>query len=312
MSQFDFTKQRLTSLRTFPTGVNPQSFSFQSREAPKSTTSLPSATATKTISIPKESLEEYDIFADSAQNVLSTSSTVSNTPHNPTYGDTYSVERSVTSPGGRVVKLLSPIQQNTTPNLNVFAKKKIELSSNTQLSPSQLDPHFENEITSETQTSSNKNWITVFGFPHHKLSFVLKHFATYGEIIDKRTGNGNWIHILFRESFAAKKALSKSGKKFDSDLMLGVVECLDPTVVNSGNNKKRKFEENEGGDAFAPKATTMSSQWVQAENGVKKRALNATELTSPPANIYANYNDNNRPQPQRGFWSKLADMVFKF
>lgn len=270
--------------------------------------------------IPKDSLEDYDIFTESIPSATTTTttsiatsapSTVLSTPHNvsTTIEDNrYVVERAVTSPGGRIVKLLSPLQQQDS-------KKKVELSSNIVLSPSQLDPHFENEITNEAPVPSNKNWITVFGFPNNRLSFVLKHFSTYGEIIEKKLGSGNWVHFLYRDSFAAKKALSKSGKKFDNDLMLGVIECFDPSVIGSTSSKKRKIDENEGIPNGGIKTVT---QWTQSETGVKKRALNPNEISSPvstTSNVYTNFNPNdiiNRPQPQRGFWSKLVDMVFKF
>lgn len=39
-------------------------------------------------------------------------------------------------------------------------------------------------------------WVTVFGFPPSYASYILKQFSQYGEIMDHKIGNGNWMHIL--------------------------------------------------------------------------------------------------------------------
>ena len=57
--------------------------------------------------------------------------------------------------------------------------------------------HFKiNSGKSQTKIEGGEhNWITVFGFTPKQTSFVLKQFGLYGEILDHKIGNGNWMHI---------------------------------------------------------------------------------------------------------------------
>jgi nuclear pore complex protein Nup53 len=52
------------------------------------------------------------------------------------------------------------------------------------------------DILAQGSSQITHNWVTVFGFPSSKASFVLKQFSNYGQILDHRVGSGNWMHIL--------------------------------------------------------------------------------------------------------------------
>jgi hypothetical protein len=41
----------------------------------------------------------------------------------------------------------------------------------------------------------DNTWVTVFGFTPKQSSFVLKQFCLYGEILEHKIGNGNWMHL---------------------------------------------------------------------------------------------------------------------
>jgi nuclear pore complex protein Nup53 len=54
-------------------------------------------------------------------------------------------------------------------------------------------------MQNEKETSldmDSPTWVTVFGFSPSKASYILKQFSHYGEILDHKIGNGNWMHIL--------------------------------------------------------------------------------------------------------------------
>ncbi|KAL0479612.1 hypothetical protein AKO1_007723, partial [Acrasis kona] len=142
---------------------------------------------------------------------------------------------------------------------------------------------------------SSHNWVTVFGFPLSKVSFVLKQFSHYGDVLDHRVGSGNWIHILYSTKLQADKALSKNGKIFDSILMVGVVECNDSSVTNVRNSRYRR--------------DPSPDDEIQMSN---KRRRDQLELNSEPT--FETLDTLNRKKlrqdhtlrPDRGFWSRIV------
>jgi len=78
-------------------------------------------------------------------------------------------------------------------------------------------------------------WVTVFGFPPAAASFILQQFAQCGNIIKHVLAPyGNWMHLQFQSKIQAKKALSKNGKVFSNNIMVGVSPCSDPSVMSGG------------------------------------------------------------------------------
>ena len=63
---------------------------------------------------------------------------------------------------------------------------------------------------------------------------VLQYFSTCGEVIRVRhaPGQGNWVHIMFQTTLQAQKALGKSGKVIQGNLMVGVVPCTDDKITS--------------------------------------------------------------------------------
>ncbi len=80
--------------------------------------------------------------------------------------------------------------------------------------------------------ASDVSWVTVFGFAPDTASLVLRHFQGLGDVLEWRSGPGNWMHIRYASPVLAAKALSRNGKNLGGSLMVGVVPCADPSVAH--------------------------------------------------------------------------------
>lgn len=82
---------------------------------------------------------------------------------------------------------------------------------------------------------NSEMWITVFGFAHSALPRVLSYFSQYGSIIETKPSKngGNWVHIRYSSRFEVNNALSRNGKKIQPGLIIGVMLCDEPEVLDS-------------------------------------------------------------------------------
>ncbi|XP_050729747.1 nucleoporin NUP35-like isoform X2 [Eriocheir sinensis] len=80
-------------------------------------------------------------------------------------------------------------------------------------------------------------WVTVFGFPPAAASYILTQFTQLGTITEHHNpGSGNWMHLKYMTKLQARKALSKNGKVFSGNIMIGVVACTDKMVTGDKEN----------------------------------------------------------------------------
>lgn len=100
-------------------------------------------------------------------------------------------------------------------------------------SPTQTDPFYTQGMAISSDDILDECWVTVFGFPPPASSFILQQFSQYGNIIKSVTSKGNWLHLQYQSKLQAKKALSKNGKIYGSDIMVGVVPCIDKSVMET-------------------------------------------------------------------------------
>ncbi|XP_047471550.1 nucleoporin NUP35-like [Penaeus chinensis] len=81
------------------------------------------------------------------------------------------------------------------------------------------------------------SWVTVFGFPAAAASYILTQFTQLGTIVEHRNpGTGNWMHLKYQTKLQARKALSKNGKVFSGNIMVGVVPCSDKAITGDKEN----------------------------------------------------------------------------
>jgi len=213
----------------------------------------------------------------------------------------------------------SKIQQQAKKNLFTGTPVNLERTSTTKSatrntlyassykSPTQTDPFY--EIT-DTQLASRINeqvrestWVTVFGFPPSKASYILKQFSKYGTILNHKITNGNFIHMQFKTRIQADKALSKNGKVFDSVLMIGVVECLEQNILLQEQREREKFEGYSKKRAYTSFVEEQSH--IQEEREVDETIGFRHQLELPTQK-------KRKPEASTSLISKVLDYVLKF
>lgn len=133
--------------------------------------------------------------------------------------------------------------------------------------------------------SSRHLWVTVFGFPPVMTEVVLQYFHSCGEIIRVRHApeQGNWVHLMFQTRLQAEKALGKSGKIIQGNLMVGVTQCTDESAFSEKSKEKAAA-------AFKP-------------HNEKPFIPSSSDFSVDPSLNGAN------PRAERGFWSKLSEYI---
>ncbi|KAK3879882.1 hypothetical protein Pcinc_015586 [Petrolisthes cinctipes] len=83
----------------------------------------------------------------------------------------------------------------------------------------------------------DSTWVTVFGFPPAAASYILTQFTQLGTVTRHHNpGSGNWMHLKYQTKLQARKALSKNGKVYSGNIMIGVVTCSDKTIMGEKEN----------------------------------------------------------------------------
>ncbi|XP_042909224.1 nucleoporin NUP35 isoform X1 [Parasteatoda tepidariorum] len=102
------------------------------------------------------------------------------------------------------------------------------------LSPAQIDPFYTQGEALKSSEQLDESWVTIFGFPPASSHYILQQFNQYGNIIEhKSSPNGNWMHVKYQSKLQAKKALSKNGKVYSGNIMIGVKACIEMDVMES-------------------------------------------------------------------------------
>jgi hypothetical protein len=183
--------------------------------------------------------------------------------------------------------------------------KKLAFSSVYQLPTESDRPNAQasgirEDAFSETNNVSNPEWVTVFGFPPSKASFIINQFSQYGKILDHKMGEGNWVHIAYETKFEAEKALSKNAKIFDQVLMIGVVECTDPSVTNKPKKKHYLVRR--------PQDLPDRDKIVNVTGTKRIFSESTIEDQQEPGTT----EKRRRPEPQKSIFAKVLDNIFKF
>ncbi|KAF8777222.1 Nucleoporin NUP35 like protein [Argiope bruennichi] len=112
--------------------------------------------------------------------------------------------------------------------------KSLCVTNTSYLSPAQIDPFYTQGEALQNSDQLDESWITVFGFPHASSDYILQQFSQYGNIIEhKLSPTGNWMHLRYQSKLQAKKALSKNGKVFSGNIMIGVKPCIEMDIMES-------------------------------------------------------------------------------
>lgn len=99
------------------------------------------------------------------------------------------------------------------------------------------------QFTSPRSNAVASYWITVFGFPQTATNTILTHFSQCGTIVDKvfPQQGGNWVHIKFASRLECNKAINYNERVIGSNLMIGVIYCKDPIIVDQENSERNRY-----------------------------------------------------------------------
>ncbi|KAK7098326.1 nucleoporin NUP35-like isoform X2 [Littorina saxatilis] len=137
----------------------------------------------------------------------------------------------VTSPGPPTTGLVG------TPMSRGDMSMSMNQSQMVPVSPSQLDPFYTQGESLRSDDVLDETWVTIFGFPPGATSFILQQFSQYGNILKHiPSAEGNWMHVHYQSKLQAKKALSKNGKVYGGRMMIGVLPCIDKSVMENKEN----------------------------------------------------------------------------
>jgi len=174
-------------------------------------------------------------------------------------------------------------------------------------SPLQRDPH--GQHATSVLRELDPRWVTIFGFPPEKASYILRQFSHYGEILQYHI-TGNWMDVEFRSETAAQKALAKNGKIFDNALMIGVVECLNPRSAFAPlefEQKKKTISSWKYSDA---NENTESRTRLGASAAAKKRRFESIYREDEEAP--KTKRPKKRPRQEESWFQSLVDYILRF
>ena len=193
-----------------------------------------------------------------------------------------------------------PMRQNTTD----FREHLLSPSRKPVSSPAQIDPFYSQGESITTNEALDECSITAFGFPPSASSFLLQQFSQYGSILKHEvSSNGNWMHIKYQSKLQAKKALSKNGKIFGNNMMVGVKQCIDKNFMFATGKEN------------LPKSPTTSlsvSSDVAAPSPSRKtpiRPLTAA-YQAASSDLQVSGSSSNTPQKNNNLVSKAMEYVF--
>jgi nuclear pore complex protein Nup53 len=174
-------------------------------------------------------------------------------------------------------------------------------------SPAQIDPFYSQGESIGIDEQLDETWVTVFGFPPAATSYILQEFSQYGNIIKHVVAaDGNWLHIHYQSKLQAKKALSKNGKVFGGSIMIGVVPCIDKSVM--------EYSDKENNTSFL--AAQQSSFLSPADDCRLRLAGKPTSIRPLTGSFKAHSNDTEvlqqsaMPRRNNGLISKAVEYMF--
>ncbi|KAJ8050761.1 Nucleoporin NUP35 [Holothuria leucospilota] len=174
-------------------------------------------------------------------------------------------------------------------------------------SPAQIDPFYTQGESIVPDVELDQTWVTVFGFPPAAASYILQQFSQYGNIQKHVVAsNGNWMHLQFSSKLQAKKALSKNGKIFGGNIMIGATPCIDKGVMEGG--KENLYSTN-----LAGTPTNKRTLSITEEPDLTKRKTPIRPLTAAYQAVSSNHEvlpDHNTPQKSSTVLSKTLEYMF--
>lgn len=177
-------------------------------------------------------------------------------------------------------------------------------------SPSQLDPFYTQGEALSSDDVLDETWITVFGFPPAAASYIIQQFSQYGNILKHVVASeGNWMHLHYQSKLQAKKALSKNGKVFGGSIMIGVLPCIDKSIMSDEKenyNISQMMASGTPGNLSLQNSMTASGSTrntpIRPLTAAYKAAKNENEVVR----------NNHAPQKSNSVVTKVMEYVFNW
>ena len=128
------------------------------------------------------------------------------------------------------------------------------------------------------------------------------------------------MHLQYQSKIQAQKALSKNGKVFGSNIMVGVSECADPSVTSASisglHNNENALGGGGGGASFVNSSLTLGGASASPALNASSRTRAMRTLTSSSilnSSVRDDrdvLNDANTPKKSSGLISKTVDYLF--
>ncbi|KAK7479778.1 hypothetical protein BaRGS_00028958 [Batillaria attramentaria] len=170
-------------------------------------------------------------------------------------------------------------------------------------SPSQLDPFYTQGEALKSDDILDETWVTIFGFPPGATSFMIQQFSQYGNILRHvPSAEGNWMHVHYQSKLQAKKALSKNGKVFGGRMMIGVLPCIDKSIMEEKENSE-----------FGTTPVTPQMAGALDPSAVRSPATPIRPLTAAYAAARSEYEvlkNKQTPRKDNSIVSKVKEYMF--
>ncbi|XP_076819094.1 nucleoporin NUP35-like isoform X2 [Clavelina lepadiformis] len=175
-------------------------------------------------------------------------------------------------------------------------------------SPGQTDPFYTQGELITPKVQLDDTWVTVFGFPSSSASFILQRFSQFGNILSHHVASdgGNWMHVHYESSLQAQKALSRNGKIFPGNVMVGVMPCIDVKIMFGSNHLS----------ARTPAVIQSPAASNTSQSGTPLRHKKPGSIRPLTAAYNAASSDNQvtsdfgTPQKTNGLLTKAMDYIF--
>nr|XP_002128577.1 nucleoporin NUP35-like isoform X1 [Ciona intestinalis] len=189
-----------------------------------------------------------------------------------------------------------------TPN-NTWGQKCISPPS-----PAQIDPFYTQGEALTPDVKLDDTWVTVFGFPPSSASFVLQRFSQYGSILHHQMAadNGNWMHIHYESRLQVKKAMSRNGKVVGTNVMIGVVPCIDVEIMSRFNERTPLKPMSNNTPLTHPSISRISTPTTPKPPSIRPLTAAYNASTSDTKVV----SETRTPQKTSGLVTKAMDYLF--
>lgn len=155
----------------------------------------------------------------------------------------------------------------------------------------------------------------MFGFQPTQESQVLREMRRHGDVVRFEGGRGNWTHIMYATSVSAQVSLYRRWRYLPGNtVMFGIVPCTEPEIAREAERKVESAITSASPSLVrrspmltspSPAHRTMRNSSVRTPSSLLRRepiTVASPAAVTPSSTVRT-------PQPQKGIFSYIADLV---